>query len=148
MHGTTARAVPVWSCIARRVAILRALRSLLPKWLPRLLAVLALLLALLLLPALLLLLTLLLPLWLILCPTLSLVGSWPSAGIRSAIRTRRGVGGSRRRSTTGAHMLRGNRRNAETCTQQRKHKSSELEFSAHASLHLLIRLTGIILLLL
>ena len=146
VHGSAAGAVPVWSWVPRGVAILRARRGWLPKLLPRLLVVLALLLALLLWLA-------LLPLWLILRASLPLVGSRASAGIRAAIRTRSSVrrcaSGSRRRSTTGAHMLRESRRNAEACTQQqRKHKPSELEFSPHASLHLLIRLTGTILLLL
>ena len=75
------------------------------------------------------------------------------AGMRSAVRTRcrvwRGIGGPRRGSAAGAHMLREGRGNSEARAQhQRKHTPDELEFSAHATLHLLIRLTRIILLLL
>ncbi len=118
----------------RGVAILCAGRGLRPELLPLLLVIL-----------------LLLTLWLVLRAALHLVRSL--AGMRSAVRTRRGVwrgiGRLRRGSASGTHMLRARRRNSETCAQQqRKHTPGELEFSAHATLHLLIRLTRIILLLL
>lgn len=143
MHGPATGAVPVRSVVTRGVAILRAGRSWLPKLLPLLLlAILPLL--------------LLLTLRLILRATLPLVrplAVWSLAGMRSAVRTRcgawRGIGRFRRRSAPGAHMLREGRRNSETCAQQqRKYTPGDLEFSAHAILHLLIRLTRIILLLL
>ena len=132
MHRAATRAVPVWSSVPRGVAILCAGRSLLTELLPLLLAILPLL-------------------WLILRATLTLVRSL--AGMRPAIRMRcrtwRGIRRLRRRSASGAHMLRKGRRNSEPCAQQqRKHTPGELEFSAHATLHLLIRLTRIILLLL
>ena len=92
---------------------------------------------------------LLLTLRLILRATLPLVRSLAIrslGGTGSAIRTRSGVrcgiGRSRRRSAAGVHMLRARQRNPEACAQQqRKHTSGELESSAHATLHLLIRLT-------
>ncbi len=136
MHGAATGAVPVWSGVTRCVSILRAARRLLPELL-LLLAILPLLLL------------LLLTLRLILRATLplvrplairSLAGMRPAVWARCGVRC--GIGGSRRRSASGAHVLRARRRNSEACAQQqRKHTSGELEFSAHATLHLLIRLT-------
>jgi len=135
VHAAATGAVPVRSWVTRGVAILCAGRGLLPELLPLLLAILV----------------LLLPLRLVLRATLPLVRSL--AGVRSAVGTRcragRGIGRLRRSSASGVHMLRESRRNSETgAQQQRKHTPGELEFSAHATLHLLIRLTRIILLLL
>lgn len=140
MQGAATGTVPVRSCVTRGVAILCAGRAWLPELLPLLLAILV----------------LLLPLRLVLRATLPRVRSlavWSLAGMRSAVWTRCGagrrIGRLRRSSASGAHVLRESRRNSETCAQQqRKDTPGELEFSAHAILHLLIRLTRIILLLL
>jgi hypothetical protein len=142
VDGAATRTVPVRNGVTRGAAILRAGRSLLPKLLPLLLTI---------LPLLLLRLLLRLTLRLILRATLPLV--WSLTRMRSAVRMRcgagRGIGRFRRRSASSAHMLRESRRNSETCAQQqRKYTTRELEFSAHATLHLLIRRTRIILLLL
>jgi hypothetical protein len=136
VHGPPTGAVPVRSGVPPGAAILCSGRGCLPELLPLLLAILV-----------------LLPL--VLRAILPRVRSWAVcawAGMRSAGWTccgaGRGIGRLRRSSSSGVHVLRKSRRTAETrAQQQRKHTPGELEFSAHATLHLLIRRTRIILLL-